>query len=485
MEMSSFRKKHADLLDENEASANCFVMRALIALLILMQVVTALYFMGLFNVPVNSIRFAELVSIPLLLINIILCWIYKGRKKWLKWLLIFSSVFASAFFDLVFTWKAPLFILFPIMISSHYFSKRLTRTVLIATLIIFAFTAAAGVPLGLIDANTAILQEAVIMSAGQTAFEQLTHSMVAMAPTIKSELISEYLPKALTVIAFTPVFSAIASRTKKLIVRSDKLAADNARISTELKLASSIQDNMIPKLNPTFPDCLEFDVMGSCLPAKEVGGDFYDGFYIDDTHFALFIADVSGKGIPAALYMMISKTMLKTVASNTLDPAKILQQVNALLCENNETQMFVTVWFGIIDTKTGLMTCCNAGHEHPALRRDGHHWTLYRDKHGMMLGASDMAHFANYEVQLHPGDSLFLYTDGLPEALNPQGERFGTQGMIDLLNDCTEKHLDAPVMMETINQTIDDFSGDAGQFDDLTMLALTWYGDSRKGEDSK
>ena len=251
------------------------------------------------------------------------------------------------------------------------------------------------------------------------------------------------------------------------------ITAEKERISAELDVAKTIQASMLPCTFPAFPNRNEFDVFASMTPAKEVGGDFYDFFLIDPDHFAMVIADVSGKGVPAALFMVVARTMIKNTALSGCSPAEILASVNNQLCENNEANMFVTVWIGILTISTGSMICSNAGHEFPAIRRNGT-YELIKDKHGLVLGVMEDMQYTEYEIKVEPGDQLFVYTDGVPEATNAQDELFGTDRMVVLLNQYADETPDP--LLHHVKAGIDDFVGDAPQFDDLTMLSLLYRG---------
>ena len=253
------------------------------------------------------------------------------------------------------------------------------------------------------------------------------------------------------------------------------VTAEKERISTELDLAKRIQVSMLPCIFPPYPERKEFDLYASMDPAKEVGGDFYDFFLIDNDHLALVIADVSGKGIPAALFMVITKAMLKnSTQMGDLSPGQILEKVNRQLCENNSEEMFATAWLGILEISTGKLTCANAGHEYPALRRAGGPFELYRDKHGLALAAMPGVKYREYTLELAPGDGLFVYTDGVAEATRSDGELFGTQRMLEALNQVDPG--EASRIPKQLRAAIDAFVEDAPQFDDITMLTLLYRG---------
>lgn len=252
------------------------------------------------------------------------------------------------------------------------------------------------------------------------------------------------------------------------------VTAEKERMGAELNVATQIQASMLPCIFPAFPDRKEFDIYATMEPAKEVGGDFYDFFLVDNDHIAMVMADVSGKGVPAALFMVIAKTLLKNSAQGGMPPEKVLEKVNNQLCENNDAEMFVTVWLGIMEISTGKMVCANAGHEYPAVRRADGAYELFRDKHGFVLAGMEGARYRGYELTLNPGDCIFVYTDGVPEATNASNELFGTDRMLAALNRGRGKGCQE--LLGTVRREIQDFVGDAPQFDDITMLSLEYRG---------
>ncbi len=248
--------------------------------------------------------------------------------------------------------------------------------------------------------------------------------------------------------------------------------AAEKRIEQELEFARTIQDSALPK-NFVFPRH-DFEVYALMDPAREVGGDFYDFFFVDQHHFALVIADVSGKGIPAALFMMRAKTAIRTMASTCSDPAEVLFRANSMLCEGNDAEMFVTVWLGIIDLWNGHMKCANAGHEYPALMRAGKDFELLKDKHGLALAAMNQMRYREYELEFAPGDRIFVYTDGVPEAIDPDVQAYGTDRMLSVLNSVKDKPLKD--VLTLVHYDLMKFQGSSDQFDDITMLGFTYNG---------
>lgn len=261
-----------------------------------------------------------------------------------------------------------------------------------------------------------------------------------------------------------------------LVKPYNSVAAEKERISAELNVATKIQADMLPRKFPPFPERMEFDIYATMTPAKEVGGDFYDFFFIDDDHLALVIADVSDKGVPAALFMVIAKTLIKNMASivHNYSPAKILTEVNNQLCEGNDAYLFVTVWLGIIEISTGKLTTSNAGHEHPVIKRNNGEFQLDIYKHSPALATMEGIRFKEQETVLNPGDCIFVYTDGVTEATNSKQELFGKERLVEALN--KNNRAEAKELLENVKKDIDAFVDGSPQFDDITMLGFIYKG---------
>lgn len=270
-------------------------------------------------------------------------------------------------------------------------------------------------------------------------------------------------------------FQSLTRRMRKYIDQATADAAEKEKIRAELDVAKKIQEGSLPSVFPPFPERHEFDLYASVEPAKEVGGDFYDFYLLDEDHLALVMADVSGKSVPAALFMMASRNMLKNYTMMDFEsPARILEKVNHEICIENKADMFVTVWLGILEISTGKITAANAGHEYPAIYRAGGEFTLLKDKHGFVIGGMDGVPYKEYEIDLKPGDVLFLYTDGVPEATSASEELFGTDRMLEALNTAVQSSPEE--QLHAVRNAIDQFVGGAEQFDDITMLAFRYTG---------
>ena len=254
------------------------------------------------------------------------------------------------------------------------------------------------------------------------------------------------------------------------------VTAEKERISAELDMASKIQASQLPRLFPAFPNRREFSLFASMTPAKEVGGDFYDFFMVGTDHIALVMADVSGKGVPAALLMMVARVLIKSSLQNGKSPAEALESVNKQICESNDAGFFVTIWVAVLEISTGKGVASNAGHEHPVLRRAGGSYELVIYRHSMPVGTMEGIRFEQHEFHLNPGDGIFVYTDGVAEATNGDDELYGTERMLSALN--SEPDAQPEQVLGNVMNDINGFVDGAEQFDDITMLCFRYMGPS-------
>ena len=269
--------------------------------------------------------------------------------------------------------------------------------------------------------------------------------------------------------------NAMTTDLKAYIANLAHVTAEKERIGAELDVATKIQSSMLPSIFPAFPERAEFDVYASMQPAKEVGGDFYDFFLIDEKTLAVVMADVSGKGVPAALFMVIAKTLIKNNAQYGKTPAEVFGTVNNLLCENNEAGMFVTAFMGYLDIPSGKFTFVNAGHNPPLLKA-GDRWEWLKVKKNFILAGMEDTRYTQMEITLNRGDGLFLYTDGVTEAMNNEKKLFSDPRLLETANSHPEQDLKEFTL--AIKREIDAFAQGAEQADDITMLALRYKGDT-------
>ncbi|MBO5279071.1 MAG: SpoIIE family protein phosphatase [Lachnospiraceae bacterium] len=264
-----------------------------------------------------------------------------------------------------------------------------------------------------------------------------------------------------------------------------KVTAEKEKISAELNVASSIQESMLPSIFPAFPERKDIDIYATMTPAKEVGGDFYDFFFIDKDHMAVVIADVSGKGVPAALFMVIAKTLLKNEALSGKSVGEIFTSVNQQLVENNKEGMFVTSFMGILELSTGRFTYASAGHNPPLHKEKEGQFSWVKDRPSMILAGLEGVSYTEHEMKLKPGDVFFMYTDGVTEALNPEEDFYGEERLINKLNEIDAKGCDLETMLEEVRLDLQRFRDTAMQADDITILIFQYYGNDKQIEELK
>ena len=266
----------------------------------------------------------------------------------------------------------------------------------------------------------------------------------------------------------------LAKEIDDYTARIEEISSARERRRIEMNLAGRIQSAMLPNDFQPYGGRTDYEIYATMDPAREVGGDFYDFFLIDDRHLCLIVADVSGKSVPAALFMMAAKITLSHHTKTGKSPARILADTNEAICSANPEEMFVTVWLGILDLNTGILTAANAGHEYPMLKEPGGDFSMVMDRHGFVLGGMDRMEYQEYEIRMAPGSKLFLYTDGLPEAIDPQNRMFGTERILKVLNACRDGSPEQ--ILKNMRKSVDEHVCGMEPFDDLTMMCLTYNG---------
>lgn len=464
------------VFEENDYAANRLSFYVILTCAVILIVSWALNMAGIFTVAESRMNILTIAGMVEFAVPIVLYLKFKGKRRWLKYVMVIALLFVCTQLFSILNHNVILIMILPVLLSSRYFSKGFTVMISILTVLCAAVGSVLSVLYGIIDLNfypspasgTVIMIEKKLRDAVMALGIDPSKAVVSM-------MVNGFLPRLLvfTVIGFIAVF--IAKNGHDMVLRQDKIARMSANVKAELNTATQIQNGMVPNIFPAFPEQKQFDVYAGMYTAKEVGGDFYDFFLIDDKHLAMVMADVSGKGVPAALFMMASKILINDRALMGGTPAEILEFVNNRICSNNQAEMFVTVWLGILNIETGHMIAANAGHEYPVIRRSGGEYELFKDKHGFVVGGMEGVRYKDYELTLNKGDSIFLYTDGIPEATNADNEQFGTDRMIAALNIKSDGSPEE--VLENIHHEVNKFVGDAVQFDDLTMLCLRYNGE--------
>ena len=460
--------KDQTIFQVNEKNANrytafCLAVAAGVALFM-----WALNIFGFFIVDKLLMNLAMPTGVLLFLLPSLLVRVWKRRQWMLKYVIMgcfllgIGTLSSTLTIQLVLAWACP------VIVSCHYYSPRFTHFTLAGVLLCMLCAVYIGLYYGVWDANMMRSSEVLEGITMRAAF--ISDAIAAGDNLLLRVFNFYYIPRAAILVVVYLIGITLSKRTHNLLRRQEADNREKQRIGAEVHVATQIQASMLPCIFPAFPERKEFDIYAAMNPAREVGGDFYDFFLTDADHLALVMADVSGKGIPAALFMVIAKTLLKNAAQSGLSPRAVLETVNNQLCENNEAEMFVTVWLGIYEISTGRLKVANAGHEFPAIKRANGEFALYKEKSGFVLAGMENARYREYNLELHKGDMLFIYTDGVAEATDAANTLYGTGRMLAALNrasDGTPKEL-----LHAVKDDVDRFVGEAPQFDDITMLAL-------------
>lgn len=459
---------------ENTKYANKVMMSVLCASGGALIVVWILLETGLLSMETGIPRIPIITCLFMMIIAEVLSARYWYEKRWVKYVLMAVLIVSYGVLYGTFTYTVSILMVIPIVMSSRYFSRKYTVIVSLITFATFLLADIWGANHGMLDLNYLALPKGINVTITEDAW--LSSFVLGLqydkGLMIKNVVCYSYAFKLLLSLIVAIASMTVASQGRKMILKQQALTEETVGLSTELAVASRIQKSMLPDTFPAFPDRSEFDLYASMTPALLVGGDFYDFFLVDDDHLAVVMADVSDKGVPAALFMSLSKN---TIASNVMQgksPAKALTDANKILCRNNTENMFVTVWLGILEISTGLLTVCNAGHEPPVLMRQGEEFMVFRDIHGFAMGCVEDADYEEYNLRLRKGDKLFLYTDGVTDATDEDLNTLGINNVVAALN----KDINAAPwqMLVIVQNRIDDFVQKAQQFDDITMLALEY-----------
>lgn len=463
---------HLDIFRVNEEKANRYTAFCTFVAAVVAVLMWVLNLCGFFIVDQHLMNVAMPAGVALFLLPSLLVRIWNGDTRLLKYAMMCCFMIGIAILNSALTIQLVLAWSCPVVLSCHYYSPRFTHFTLTGALLGMLCATYVGLYCGVWDAN---MMRSVEMP-GDAAFRaEFIREATAAGDNLLLRVFNfYYIPRAAIVIVVYLISITLSRRTHGLLKKQEEDNREKERIGAELNVATQIQASMLPCIFPAFPEYKEFDIYASMNPAKEVGGDFYDFFLVDADHLALVIADVSGKGVPAALFMMITKTLIKNAAQSGLSAGAALETVNNQLLENNEAGMFVTVWLGIYEISTGRLTAANAGHEYPALKRADGKFTLFKDKHGFVMAGMEDVKYREYELALHPGDILFVYTDGVAEATDADNRLYGTDRMLDALN--RKENAGSKELLLEVKADIDRFVGEAEQFDDITMLALNIKG---------
>ena len=437
---------------ENETEANRYAAKCLVICSFVCGAAWILTLLRIFTVPMAIMNTAMPMIILCFWMPSLLCRLTGGSRRWVKYAVLFCSIMGVFILSSAMPKHGVLVWTLPLMLSCHYYSKDLTRITLVVSQILFSCSIYIGMYFGEWDQ---ILLDAAYYSGPRVVTRQ-----------------NLYDATVFFVLTLSSICTTMAGRTRRLLERQAKDSEERQRIETELDVAHRIQADMLPCIFPAFPERPEFDIYASMAPAREVGGDFYDFFMVDERHLAIVIADVSGKGVPAALFMVIGKTLIKDHTKPGIGLGDVFSQVNDLLCDSNHEGMFITAFEGVLDLVSGEFCFVNAGHEVPFISRDGEPFKPYKIRPGFVLAGMENMKYQCGSFQLAPGDKIFQYTDGVTEATNRKEELYGMARLEGVLEKNAAKSPEA--LLSAVREDIDAFVGSAQQFDDITMLCVEY-----------
>lgn len=444
---------------ENETEANLYAAKCLAVCAGVGALAWLFNLVGIFIIPATIMNIGMPITILLFLLPALLYKITGGKPFWLKYAIIICGTTSIFILSCAMPKHGVLAWAVPLALSCHYYSKKLTHLTLIASWVLFSASIYIGMYIGEGDMNLMV-------------FEPIVKNRVITGQMLYEASLFFVFPRALILLGISSICTTIAGRTRRLLEKQIKDSEERQRISTELDVATRIQADMLPCIFPAFPERPEFDIYATMNPAKEVGGDFYDFFMVDETHLAIVIADVSGKGVPAALFMVIGKTLISDHTKQDTDLGTVFTEVNELLCKSNNEGLFITAFEGVLDLVTGEFRFVNAGHEMPFIAKSGSAYEPYKLRAGFVLAGMEGVKYQSDSIRLSPGDKIFQYTDGVTEATNASQELYGMERLHDILAKNTDK---SPAeLLPIIKADIDAFVCDAPQFDDITMLCVEY-----------
>ena len=460
-----------DVFKANEITANILLGSVILIMEILCIACLVLNELGIFTADKLYMRATVIavliVETPIMILNSRL----HGNARWLKGALCWGLLAVCGLLTSTLGHNVSFVMTIPVIASLRYCNAKFTRIITFASIIMLALTTLGNSFYGIVNLNIYKFPEPTTINLTITRFREILNSIsFDNWAYFRSAIVNDLVPKYIvfSVIGFTCI--KISEKGRDLTDMQDKVTKKTQRLETELNLATEIQASMLPCIFPAFPDHSELDLFAVNIPAKEVGGDFYDYFMIDPEHIAIVMADVSGKGVGAALFMTISKIVLKNQLMSTLDPAIALTNTNKQLCENNEAELFVTAWAGVYNTSTNTLTFANAGHNPPVIIRKNESPCFLVSKAGFVLAGMDSAKYVDCNINLDSGDEILLYTDGVTEANDVNKELFGDDRLLKLVEE--EKNNTSTEQVNDILDNLREYMKGVEQFDDITIMAM-------------
>ena len=477
------RNQFLEAYTANEADANKHMSFGNAIAGLYMLLIWIFYLTGFFKIHSDVTRILINVSFPITILVLFTPLLYvfvfkdKLKKKGYKNFLIFTFILVIAALNIILPKHMFIAWAMCILMTNHYYNTKIGTGVFILVVILAIPCMYASMFVGefdptLILGNEVIKDGFAMYSEGPKARYELLKQLLDLGYNRYLDcLLNYYLPRAFILFLIYYVSFALNKRTYKLLVNQILVNSEQQKTKTELEVAKEIQLATLPSEIDTSKD---IEIVAELRAAKEVGGDFYDYFKIDKDHTAIVIGDISGKGIPAAMFMMKTITCFKNYVAPGKTPAEILTQVNAALYDKNQSQMFVTCFFAILDKRTGDLEFANAGHNPPIIGANMHYRFL-KCKAGFVLGVLPEAVVTNEKLKLENGESIMLYTDGVTEARNEKGEFYGEKRFLEAMN--AREYTCLVETHHALKDDVEKFVDGADQSDDITIITLKYHGD--------
>ena len=456
-----------DLFTHNEEQANKYSALCLLVAAGIATVMWLLNVLGFFIVDDLSMNISMSIGVAFLLVPYLMVRSQKFSGPWLKYVLMICFLMGLGAMSAVLSIQTILVWACPIILSCHYYKPKFTIFSFVGALLFMLVSFLISIYIGVWDANIMHSDQALNQVSQRVAY---ITAKAQSGDNIPARAMSfYYLPRAVILLVTTIISTMLSTRTHRLLVKQSDITRKAARISAELSVGSRIQMSFLPSMED-FQNQQEFRISASMTPAKEVGGDFFDCFMVDPRHLAIVVADVSGKGVPAALFMATSKTILKEHTRPGMDLGQVFTETNRLLCESNSEELFLTAFEGVLDLDTGEFQYVNAGHEIPFLFHKDGSFEPFKIRPGFVLAGMDGIKYKSGSIYLQDGDKFFQYSDGVTEATDRSNQLFGMNRLQNSLNSC--RHLEPEAILKAVKADIESFQKDAPQFDDITMLCL-------------
>ncbi len=445
---------------ENEKEANLYSARCTVVLAAVVALIWLLNTMGVFIVPAVIMNAAAAGAVLFFLLPSLIVRLTDPYSSTTKLWVLICCILGITLLSSALPKHAILAWAVPLVLCCHYYSKKFSYVIWAVSVVFMGISLVFGTLYGEWDSN--------LLGAVEEAGARIIDYR-----TVRRVVLYYYFPRSIILFGITVISATLSDRTRSLLECLILTSGEKNRIESELKVATHIQTSMLPSVFPAFSQREDFDIYATMMPAREVGGDFYDFYLVDEDHLAFLIADVSGKGVPAALFMVIAKTLIKDRAEMGGRADEVMETVNKLLCESNDEGLFVTAWLGVLTLSSGKLEYINAGHNPPLLKRCGKEYEYLRAKSGFVLAGLEDTKYRLNTTTLFGGDSIFLYTDGVTEAVNGRNELYGEERLLSVLNKNTGK--ECHDLIGDVKSDVFTFAGGEDQADDITMVSLTYH----------